>query len=63
MSLRLQFITAVDNVYSVEGTLPVGVYVTDTTVFFTAVGNVYSVEGTLPGGVYITDTTVYYCCR
>jgi hypothetical protein len=40
MSLRLQFITAVDNVYSVEGTLPVGVYITDTTVFFTAVGNV-----------------------
>ena len=63
ISLILQFITAVGNVYSVEGTLPVGVYITNTKVFFTAVGNVYSVEGTLPGGVYITETTVYYCCR
>jgi hypothetical protein len=34
MSLTLQFITAVGKLYSVEGTLPVGVYVTDTTVYY-----------------------------
>jgi hypothetical protein len=34
MSLTLQFITAVGKLYSVEGTLPEGVYVTDTTVYY-----------------------------
>jgi hypothetical protein len=34
MSLTLQFITAVGKLYSVEGTLPGGVYVTDTTVYY-----------------------------
>jgi hypothetical protein len=43
----LQFITAVGNLHSVEGTLPGVVYDTYTP----------------PAGVYVTDTTVYYCCR
>jgi hypothetical protein len=62
MTLILQFITAVGKLHSVEGTLPGGVYDTDTTINY-AVGKLYSVDGTLPGGVYDTGTTVYYCCR
>jgi hypothetical protein len=34
MSLRIQCITAVGKLYRVDGTLPVGVYVTDTTVYY-----------------------------
>ena len=34
MSLRIHCITAVGKLYSVEGTLPEGVYVTATTVYY-----------------------------
>ena len=34
MTLKLQFITVVGKLYSVEGTLPGGVYNTDTTVYY-----------------------------
>ena len=34
MALTLQYINAVGKLYSVEGTLPGGVYDTDTTVYY-----------------------------